>query len=54
MIAAITFFCALYLTMVLASRIVSAVSYRRSINETPLSLLTCAAWAILFYLTFAE
>lgn len=54
MIAAITFFCALYLTLVLGLRILHALHFRRVLNETPLALLTCAAWATFFYLTFVE
>jgi hypothetical protein len=54
MIAAITFFCALYLTLVLGLRVADSMQMRRSFNATALALLTCAAWAILFYLTFAN
>jgi len=54
MIAAITFFCALYLTLVLGLRVADSMQMRRSFNATALALLTCAAWAILFYLNFAN
>ena len=52
MIAAFTLFVALYISLVLGLRIIHALHFRRKMDQTPLALLACAAWATFFYLTF--